>query len=95
MSSIWLSYVFLPPQFPGLCLHPLDVMALLQQNRLASEEDLDPFLRRFPLLKVSAVHKIYGAADFSKQIIAEVIPPSSRRASGLSYSFTAHEVSID
>ena len=28
----------------------------------------------FSLLKVSTVHKIYGAADFSKQIIAAVVP---------------------
>ena len=32
--------LFLPPQLPGLCLHPLDVMTLLLQNRLVSSEDL-------------------------------------------------------
>jgi len=29
----------------------------------------------FSLLEVSTVHRIYGAADFSKQIIAAVVPP--------------------
>jgi hypothetical protein len=66
--------LFLPPQFPGLCLHPVDVMTLLLQNWLASSEDFYHFLRVFSLLEVSTVHKIYGAADFSKQINAAVVP---------------------
>jgi hypothetical protein len=49
-------------------------MTLLLQKWLASSEDLDPFLHMFSLLEVSTVHKIYGAADFSKQIIAAVDP---------------------
>jgi len=67
--------LFLPPQLPGLCLHPLDVITLLLQNRLVSSEDFYPFLRMFSLLEVSTVHKIYGAADFSKQIIVAAVPP--------------------
>ena len=74
-ARLYLVILFLPPQFLGLCSHPLDVMTLLLQNRLASSEDLHPFLRVFSLLKVSTVHNIYGAADFSKQIIAAVVSP--------------------
>ena len=74
-ARLYLVILFLPPQFLGLCLHPLDVTTLLLQNWLASSEDLDPFRRMFSLLEVSTVHKIYGAADFSKQIIAAVVPP--------------------
>ena len=73
-ARLYLVILFLPPQFLGLCLHPLDAMTLLLQNWLASSEDLDPFRRVFSLLKVSTVHKIYGAADFSKQVIAAVVP---------------------
>ena len=73
-ARLYLVILFLPPQFPGLCSHPLDMMTLLLQNWLASSEDLDPFFRVFSLLKVSTVHKIYGAADFSKQVIAAVVP---------------------
>ena len=74
-ARLYLVILFFLPQFLGLCLHPLDVMTLLLQRRLASSEDLDPFCRMFSLLEVSTVHKIYGAADFSKQITAAVGPP--------------------
>ena len=73
-ARLYLVILFLPPQFPRLCSHLLDMMTLLLQNWLASSEDLDPFFRVFSLLKVSTVHKIYGAADFSKQVIAAVVP---------------------
>ena len=74
-ARLYLVILFLPPQFLGLCLHPLDVTTLLLQNWLASSEDLDPFRRMFSLLEISTVHKVYGAADFSKQIIAAVVQP--------------------
>ena len=74
-ARLYLVILFLLPQFLGLCLHPLDVMTLLLQNRLVSSEDLHPVLCMFSLLEISTVHKVYGAADFSKQIIAAVVPP--------------------
>jgi len=74
VDALYMVILFLPPQFPGLCLRPLDVMTLLLQNRLASSEDFYPFLRIFSLLEVSTVHKIYEPVDFSKQISAAVVP---------------------
>ena len=50
-------YLIFAAQFPGLCLHPLDVMTLFLQNWLVLSEDLDPFLCMFSLLKVSTVHQ--------------------------------------
>ena len=67
-------YPIFAASVPWALLAPLGCDDLATAELASVVGGFDPFRRMFSLLKVSTVHKIYGAADFSKQIIAAVVP---------------------